>query len=68
MSVVKVIEVISNSNKSWEDAAQSAVIEASKTLHDIRSIYIKDQQAVVEDGKIKEYRIVGKISFELEKK
>jgi flavin-binding protein dodecin len=68
MSVVKVIEVISNSTKSWEDAAQSAVIEASKTLHDIRSIYIKDQQAVVEDGKIKEYRIVGKISFELEKK
>ena len=67
MSVVKVIEVMSESNKSWEDAAQKAVNEASKSLHNIRSIYIKDQNAVIENGKIKEYRITGKISFELDK-
>jgi len=66
MSVVKVIEVMSNSTKSWEDAAQKAVEEASKSLHNIRSIYIKDQNAVVENGKIKEYRITGKVSFELD--
>ena len=66
MSVVKVIEVMSNSTKSWEDAAQKAVAEASKSLHNIRSIYIKDQNAVVENGKITEYRVTGKVSFELD--
>jgi dodecin len=66
MSVVKVIEVMSNSTKSWEDAAQKAVAEASKTLHNIRSINIKNQNAVVENGKIKEYRVTGKVSFELD--
>jgi flavin-binding protein dodecin len=66
MSVVKVIEVMSNSTKSWEDAAQKAVEEASKSLHNIRSIYIKEQNAVVENGKIKEYRVTGKVSFELD--
>lgn len=66
MSVVKVIEVMSNSTKSWEDAAQKAVEEASKTLHNVRSIYIKDQNATVENGKIKEYRVTGKLSFELD--
>ena len=66
MSVIKVIEVMSNSTKSWEDAAQKAVEEASKTLHNIRSIYIKDHNAIVENGKIKEYRVTGKVSFELD--
>lgn len=66
MSVVKVIEVMSNSTKSWEDAAEKAVEEASKTLHNVRSIYIKDHNALVENGKIKEYRVTGKVSFELE--
>jgi dodecin len=66
MSVIKVIEIMSNSTKSWEDAAQRAVEEASKTLHNIRSIYIKDHNAVVENGKIKEYRVTGKVSFELD--
>jgi dodecin len=68
MSVVKVIEVMSNSTKSWEDAAQKAVQEASKTLHNIRSIYIKDQNAVIENGKITEYCVTGKVSFELDGK
>jgi flavin-binding protein dodecin len=67
MSVIKVIEVMSQSDKSWEDAAQKAVKEASKTLHNVRSIWIKEQNAVVgTDGKIKEYRITGKVSFELD--
>lgn len=68
MSVVKVIEVMSNSTRSWEDAAQKAVEEACKTLHNVRSIYIKEHNAVVEDGKIKEYRVTAKVSFELDGK
>ncbi|WP_200762145.1 dodecin family protein [Nitrosophilus alvini] len=62
-NVVKVIEVISQSEKSWEDAAQNAIDEASKSIHDIKSIYIKDMSAKVEDNKITQYRVVAKISF-----
>jgi len=66
MSVVKVIEVMANSKKSWEDAAQKAVAEASETLNNIRSVYIKDHSAVVENNKIVEFRITAKVSFEIE--
>jgi flavin-binding protein dodecin len=66
MPLIKVIEIMSNSNKSWEDAAQQAVAEASKTLHNIKSIYIKDHSATVDNNKIKEYRITAQLSFELD--
>lgn len=65
MSVVKVIEVLAQSNKSWEDAAQLAVKTAAKTVKDIRSIYIKNFEATVENGKITKYRIDGKLTFAL---
>jgi flavin-binding protein dodecin len=68
MAMMKVVEIMANSSKSWEDAAQSAVTEASKTLHNIRSLYIKEHSATVENGNITEYRITGKLSFELDKK
>lgn len=64
--IVKVIELLTQSDKSWEDAAQAAVTEASKTLRNIRSIYIKDFEAAVENGKITQYRINAKVSFEFE--
>jgi dodecin len=67
MPVIKVIEVMSCSDKSWEDAAQEAVSEAGKTLQNIRSIYIQDHSALVKNNKIVEYRVTGKISFEIEK-
>lgn len=65
MSVLKVIEVLSNSDKSWEDAADRAVEKASESVKDIRSIYINEQSAVVKNGKISEYRINAKITFEV---
>ena len=68
MAIMKVVEIMANSSTSWEDAAQSAVTEASKTLHNIRSLYIKEHSAIVDNGKITEYRITGKLSFELDKK
>jgi flavin-binding protein dodecin len=64
--VVKVIELMSQSSKSWEDAAQSAVREASKTLRNIRSIYIKEFTAEVDNGKLSNYRINAKVTFDLE--
>ena len=66
MSMLKVIEVLAESDKSWEDAAQSAVKRANDTVRNVRSIYIKYMEATVENGKIKKYRINGKISFTLE--
>ena len=66
MSMLKVIEVLAESDKSWEDAAQYAVDTAKKSVRNVKSIYIKNFEATVENGKIKKYRINGKISFVLE--
>jgi hypothetical protein len=65
MAILKVIEVLAESDKSWDAAAQEAVREASETLENIRSIYIKEFKATVENNKIVKYRIIGKISFEV---
>ncbi|MGB3149504.1 MAG: dodecin family protein [Maribacter sp.] len=65
MSVLKVIEVLSNSDNSWEDAAQNAVSHASKSVKNIRSVYINEQSATVEDGKMVNYRVNVKITFEV---
>lgn len=65
--MVKVIEVLAQSETSWEDAAKVALDEASKTLRGIQSIYVKEMQAVVEDNRIVQYRINAKISFLLER-
>lgn len=61
--IVKVIEVLAQSPHGWEDAARRAVREASETVHDIKSIYIKDFQAIVEDDHIVNFRITAKVSF-----
>ena len=64
MSVHKVIEIMSGSSKSWEDATQAAVADAAKTVKNIKSVWVKDQTAVVnKSGKIKEYRVNCKITF-----
>ena len=63
--MVKVIEVLAQSETSWDDAAKVALAEASKTIKGIRSIYVKDMQAIVDDDRIVEYRITAKISFVL---
>ena len=65
MAIMKVIEVLGFSNKSWEDAAQNMVKEAGKTVKGIKSIYIKEMSAKVDNDKITEYRINGQITFEV---
>jgi flavin-binding protein dodecin len=64
--MLKVIEVLAESDKSWEDAASQAVTRASKSVHGIKSIYIKDMEAKVENNKITKYRVNAKISFLLD--
>ncbi|MEM7035695.1 MAG: dodecin family protein [Bacteroidota bacterium] len=65
MAIMKVIEVLANSEKSWEDATQNAVNEASKSLKGIRSVYVNEMSAVVKKNKVVEYRINAKITFEV---
>ena len=66
MTTLKVIEVLSQSDKSWEDAAQNAVNDAAKSVRGIKSIYVKELEAVVENNRVMQYRINAKISFMVE--
>jgi len=61
--IVKVIEVLAESEKSWEDAADNAIKEAGKTVKNIKSIYISNMNAKVDKNKMVKYRINAKISF-----
>jgi flavin-binding protein dodecin len=63
MSIVKVIELIAESTESWEAAAQEAVSAATKTISQVKSVYIEDFQAIVEGNKIVKYRVTAKITF-----
>ncbi len=66
MAIVKVIEVIASSEKSIEDAIQNAVMESSKTIRNIDSVYVKDIKVHVKDGKISTYGVICNISFRVD--
>ena len=62
MAIVKVIEIIAEGD-SVENAVSAAVDEASKTVRNIKTVYVKDIQAIVQDNKVAKYRIDAKVSF-----
>jgi len=66
MGIVKIIEVIATSPKSFEDAVKNAVKEVSKTVRNVDSVYIKDQKAHVKDGKITSYGVICNVSFRID--
>ena len=68
MAVVKVIELLGESEESWEDAARQVVAEATRTLHGVTSVYIKEFQATVENDRVKNFRVDAKVSFVVERK
>jgi flavin-binding protein dodecin len=63
MAIVKIIEVIASSPNSFDEATQNALKEASKSVNNIKSIYVKEMNANVEDGKIVSYGVNAKVSF-----
>ena len=65
MSVAKVTEIIASSTKSFDDALNTGVARASKTLKNVKSAWVKDQEVVIDDGKIVEYRVTMKFTFVL---
>jgi flavin-binding protein dodecin len=67
MAVVKVIELIGSSSKSWSDAAQNAVTEAAKTVKNIKGVHVKRCTAKVKDNKIVQYNANVKVSFIVER-
>ncbi len=66
MPIVKVIEVISSSTKSIDDAIHNAVAECAKTVRNIDSVYVKDIKAHVKDNKISSFGVICNVSFRLD--
>jgi len=66
MSVAKVVEIISSSNESFDDAVKTGIERASKTLANVKGAWVKDQKVSVENGKVSEYRVTLKVTFILE--
>ena len=66
MSVAKIIELSAESPKSFEDAIQDGIARASKTIHGIKSAWVKEQHVVIENGKVALYRIDLKVTFVLD--
>ncbi|TYP99645.1 hypothetical protein C7447_101247 [Tenacibaculum adriaticum] len=65
MAVMKVIEVLANSETSWEDATKKAVKQASKSVKNIKSVFVQSQSAVVNDDNVTEFRVNLKLTFEV---
>ncbi|UMB59247.1 dodecin family protein [Lutibacter sp. A80] len=65
MAVMKVIEVMASSNKSWEDATKNAITHASKSVKHIKSAFVQSQSVVVDDNEVSEFRVNVKITFEV---
>ena len=67
MVVIKIVEVIGSSPKSWEEATKNALAETADTIRNIKSIDVKHFTAKVEKNKIVEYRAVVRIAFAVER-
>lgn len=65
MSVAKVIEIISSSNTSFEDAVSNGVAKAAESLQGITGAWVQDQSVKVKNGKVTEYRVALKLTFVL---
>lgn len=65
MAVLKVIELLAESGKSWEDATAQGVAKAGKSVKNIRSAYVNEHSVTVKDGKIDKYRVNLKVTFEV---
>ncbi len=63
MSIIKVIEVIATSEKSFDDATRNALKEAAKSVKNIKSLYVKEMNAKVKDNEITTYGVNVKVSF-----
>ena len=66
MSIARVTEIKSSSKKSFDDAIETGIARAAKTLKNVKSAWIENQEVLVNDGKVKEYRVQMKVTFVLD--
>jgi flavin-binding protein dodecin len=66
MPIMKVIEVLANSEKSWEEATRKAVKQAAESVENIKSVFVQSQSAVVDGNNITEFRVNLKVTFEVD--
>ncbi|MDY6862359.1 MAG: dodecin family protein [Thermodesulfobacteriota bacterium] len=67
MSVIKIIELVGESSKSWDDAIKNVVEEAQKTLRGITRIGVEEFDVRMKDDKIDVFRVRTKVSFRIER-
>ena len=67
MAVVKIIELVGSSPKSWEEAVQNAVKEASRSIRGITRVGVKEMDVKVDGAKVTEFRARVEISFRIER-
>jgi hypothetical protein len=65
MSVLKVIEVLGNSTVSFEDAVKNVIKEASQSVKNIQSVYVKHMYVEVKNNDVTEYRVNTKVTFKI---
>jgi len=65
MAILKVIEILSDSKVSWEDATKNAISKAGKSVKNIKSAYVQSQSVVVNNNKVKAFRVNLKVTFEV---
>ncbi len=66
MSIARVTEISATSPKSFDDAVKLGIERASKTLRNVKSVWVKDQNAMVEDGKVREFKVNLAVTFLLD--
>ena len=66
MSVAKIIEISVTSEQSFEDAIRKGIEKAGETVHNIRAAWVKEQQVLVEDGKIASFQVILSVTFVLD--
>ena len=66
MSVARVTEITAGSDKSFQDAVETGIARAAKTLKNVKGAWVQDQTVTVTDGRISEYRVNLKVTFILE--
>jgi dodecin len=66
MSVAKVVEISATSSESFEDAVRQGIAKASETVRNIRSVWVKEQGASVENGAVVEFQVNLQVTFVLE--
>ena len=65
MAIMKVIEILADSKKSWEDATANAVKKASKSVKNIKGAHVQNQSVVIKNGKVAAYRVNVKMTFQV---